>query len=956
MRNSFLQIVAKDLLNRYGNNLSNIAIVFPNKRASLFMNEFMAKESNIPVWSPTYTTISDLFRSKTKLIVADPIKQVCDLYKSYIEITGRDETLDHFYGWGQILLSDFDDIDKNMADANKVFANLKDIHELDDIDYLSNEQKDILKSFFQNFSDEHISQLKERFLNLWCNLENIYNDFNHRLAEQGLAYEGALYRSVVTNQNTKYNYDKYIFVGFNLLHKVEQQLFLSIKEQGKASFYWDFDKFYLSNHEAGHFINNYLALFPNELNIDDDTIYNNFSFKKDITYIASMTESAQAHYISKWLNENHRIEAGSNTAIVLCDENLLQTILHCIPAEVKDINITTGYPLAQSPISSFIQLLLRLQLYGHVLNTDKFRLSVISKILSHPYSQYISDQCIELYSRLQSSKIYYPRREHMTLDDGLQLLFFDLDMIGNNQNLNLTTWLSKILKYVGKKATKVNDPLTQESIFRMYTIINRLNGLISSGDLDVDKVTLERLMIQLIQNTTIPFTGEPIQGIQIMGVLETRNLDFDHLLILSATDSNMPKGVNDSSLIPYSIRKAYGLTTIEHKVSIYAYYFYRLLQRANDITLTYNKATEDGQTGDMTRFMLQLLVESPHSINQYFLNPNQSVSFSHATTIIKTPNVMNKIKEINTLSPTAINRYFYCPITFYYNVVENLKEPDNPSEEMKDNRTFGLVFHRSAELIYLALTQTHNPIIQSDIDELLKNNVLIERLVDQAFKEEVFKIKAPANNSVPEYNGLQLINRSVIISYIQKLLYIDRQFTPFQIIGLEKKVEKNIEFNWGDNTHKILIKGIIDRLDEITDNEGQRRIRVIDYKTGAPAKKNVAEIEEVFSKCDIQEKHTNYYLQTILYSLIVSHDTTLNKEQLPVSPALIFIQNTNRKDYDPTLLLDKKPIIRATDYESKFIEGFKQTLQEIFNPDIPFIPTEDRQRCVNCVYSQLCKR
>lgn len=160
----------------------------------------------------------------------------------------------------------------------------------------------------------------------------------------------------------------------------------------------------------------------------------------------------------------------------------------------------------------------------------------------------------------------------------------------------------------------------------------------------------------------------------------------------------------------------------------------------------------------------------------------------------------------------------------------------------------------------------------------------------------------------------------------------------------------------GDNTHKILIKGIIDRLDEITDNEGQRRIRVIDYKTGAPAKKNVAEIEEVFSKCDIQEKHTNYYLQTILYSLIVSHDTTLNKEQLPVSPALIFIQNTNRKDYDPTLLLDKKPIIRATDYESKFIEGFKQTLQEIFNPDIPFIPTEDRQRCVNCVYSQLCKR
>ena len=280
MNSTFLEAVAKDLLQKYGSNLSRIAVVFPNKRASLFMNEYLARLSDGPLWSPCYTTISDLFREKSELMVADPIKLVCDLYRSYTEITGKDETLDRFYGWGQLLL----------ADAHKVFANLRDIHELDDIDYLSPEQKNILKSFFHNFADDHLSKLKERFLSLWCNLEEIYCDFNQRLAAQGLAYEGALYRSVVEAQ-ADYEFDKYVFVGFNMLQQVEQWLFLTLKAQGKACFYWDFDHYYLANNEAGHYINGYLTQFPNELSIDDDTYYNNFCKPKDITYISSISVS-----------------------------------------------------------------------------------------------------------------------------------------------------------------------------------------------------------------------------------------------------------------------------------------------------------------------------------------------------------------------------------------------------------------------------------------------------------------------------------------------------------------------------------------------------------------------------------------------------------------------------------------------------------------------------------------
>ncbi len=953
MNSTFLEAVAKDLLQKYGSNLSRIAVVFPNKRASLFMNEYLARLSDGPLWSPCYTTISDLFREKSELMVADPIKLVCDLYRSYTEITGKDETLDRFYGWGQLLLADFDDIDKNMADAHKVFANLRDIHELDDIDYLSPEQKNILKSFFHNFADDHLSKLKERFLSLWCNLEEIYRDFNQRLAAQGLAYEGALYRSVVEAQ-ADYEFDKYVFVGFNMLQQVEQRLFLTLKAQGKARFYWDFDHYYLANNEAGHYINGYLTQFPNELSVDDDTYYNNFCKPKDITYISSMTESAQAHYISQWISENHRIEAGAKTAIVLCDESLLQTVLHCLPEEVKSINITTGYPLSQSPVASFVQILLRLQTYGHLKNTDKYRLRDVAKILKHPYGRYISDSCLDLYKDLQKFNRYYPTRSQLAIDQGLQLLFTDIDTLGDCHNQNIAQWLTAMLQYVGRKASQVNDPLTQESIFRMYTIINRLEGLIASGDLQVDKITFERLITQLIQSTTVPFRGEPIEGIQIMGVLETRNLDFDHLLVLSASDNNMPKGVNDSSFIPYSIRKAYGLTTIDHKVAIYAYYFYRLLQRSQDITLTYNKATEDGQTGEMSRFMLQMMVESGHDIHHGILTPDQSVKQALSGSVIKTPDLMNKLHQLTQLSPTAINRYFYCPLTFYYNVVEGLKEPDETDEEMKDSRVFGLIFHRSAELIYQRLMQKSEVIKQADIDGLLNHREVLEMIVDQAFKEELFKVKD--NSYTPEYNGLQLINRGVVISYLRKMLVIDSRLTPFRILGLENKVETTVRFDSTDGEREIKVLGFIDRLDEITDDDQQQRIRVIDYKTGMPARKKVEEIAELFSDTEIHAEQSNYYLQALLYALIVSHSQELNQSGLAVSPALMFIQNMSDDQYDPTLKLGDSLMVRATDYEDEFMDGLRKTLREIYDADIPFEPTKDQKRCANCIYSNLCKR
>ena len=239
---SFLEHVAEDLLSRYGTNLSRVAVVFPNKRASLFLNEHLARLAGKPIWSPSYITISDLFRSHSSLQVADPILLVCELHRVFTACTGIDETLDHFYGWGQLLLSDFDDLDKNMAPADKVLANLRDIHELDDTSYLTSEQREMIKRFFSNFSEEHNSELKERFLRLWSHIGEIYHQFNAQLAEKQLAYEGALYRQVVTDVSIEFEYDTYVFIGFNLLQQVEQTLFRRLEQQGKAIFYQDTDE------------------------------------------------------------------------------------------------------------------------------------------------------------------------------------------------------------------------------------------------------------------------------------------------------------------------------------------------------------------------------------------------------------------------------------------------------------------------------------------------------------------------------------------------------------------------------------------------------------------------------------------------------------------------------------------------------------------------------------------
>ena len=904
----FLEYVAEDILQKHGSDLSRIAVVFPNKRAALFLNQYLASKSDSPIWSPAYITISDLFRNYSQRTVADPIKLVCDLHKSFVSQTGIDESLDHFYSWGQLLLADFDDLDKNMADADKVFANVRDIHELDDISYLTDEQRQAIQRFFSNFTDDHNSELKTRFLKLWSKMGAIYHDFNERLASQGLAYEGALYREVAESDlssATASTYSQYLFVGFNLIQKVEQRLFKTLRQQDKAAFYWDFDLSYLNSNDAGFYIKQQMVDFPCELDTTDKAIYGNFEQPKQISYISATTENAQGRYISQWLRDAKRYADGRRTAIVMCDETLLPTVIHCLPDEIDKVNITTGYPLSQSPVSSLILQLIDLRILGYDQQHQRFRRRYLDTTLRHPY--------------LSS----------LPTEEAREILINTADP--------LLPWILGIIQHIAH-TTDDTDPLFQECIFRAYTLVNRLDALVKDGDLTVNDNTLLRLVNQLIQSTSVPFHGEPIEGIQVMGVLETRNLDFEHVILLSCNEGNMPRGVNDTSFIPYTIRKAYELTTIDHKVAIYSYYFHRLLQRASDITILYNNSTNDGQTGERSRFMLQLMVDKHYQQHHIHFNTIQVP----ATIQRRVPPVihMEQKRQPAFLSPTAINTYLRCPLRYYYKYECELTESEDDIEEGIDNRSFGNIFHEASQIIYEKLMAKSHQILKSDIAELLKKRVDIECAVDEAMQKEL----NVSDLKQASLNGLQLINREVLIHYLRQLLTIDLDLAPFNIVGLETDVKGTLQASY----IKTTIGGRVDRLDCIV-KDGQERIRVIDYKTGSKVNRPLADVDAIFSQENIAN-HSDYYLQTFLYASLVKQRYP-NKQ---VSPALLFIQHAGGKDYDPTLLFGKEPITDVAPSIPRFMELLRATVDDMFNPSIPYQPTADTERCATCPYKLLC--
>ncbi len=963
---TFLQLVAQDLYQKIGNDLSRVAIVFPNKRASLFFNEYLAMQSDRPIWSPAYVSISELFRQLSPWKSGDPIRLVCELYKVFREETRSEETLDDFYFWGELLISDFDDVDKNLVDADRLFSNLQDLKNImDDYDFLDSEQEEAIRQFFQNFSIERRTQLKEKFISLWDKLGDIYHHYRRNLEELGIAYEGMMYRYVMEElQPDKLKYEHYVFVGFNVLNKVETKFFERLREAGKALFYWDYDVFYTRlprentppyTHEAGEFILRNLKLFPNEL---PEAVFDTLRKPKNVRFISAPTENAQARYLPEWIRSVTKRDLQETpvkekeNAVVLCNEALLLPVLHSIPPEVKNVNITMGFPLAQTPVYSFVSALIELQTTGYRRDTGRYQYEAVQSVLKHPYTRQLSTSAESLEKQLTRDNRFFPLPSELKQDIFLEQIFTPKTGISA-----LCQYLTEMLREVAvlyrqeQETDDIFNQLYRESLFKSYTLINRLLNLIDNGELNIQIDTLRRLLCRLLATSNIPFHGEPAIGMQVMGVLETRNLDFRNLIMLSLNEGQLPKAGGDSSFIPYNLRKAFGMTTIEHKNALYAYYFYRLIQRAENVTLLYNTASEGLNRGEMSRFMLQFLIESPHSISREYLESGQSPQSGREIRVEKTPEIITRMYErydVNRhpkslFSPSALNTYLDCRLKFYYRYVAGLKAPDEVSAEI-DSALFGTIFHRAAELVYKDLTANGKEIRKDDLEQVLRNDIKLQNYVDTAFKEEFFHV---ALTEKPEYNGTQLINAKVITSYLRQLLRNDLQYAPFFMEGMEKKVTEIIEIETPQGKLALNIGGTIDRIDSKDDT-----LRIVDYKTGG-SPKTPENIKQLFTPAD---GRPNYIFQTFLYASIMCR-----KQSLKVAPSLLYIHRAASETYSPVIEMGearqpKMPVNNFAFYEDEFRERLQTLLQEIYNPEEAFTQTEDTKKCEFCDFRELCRR
>ena len=956
---TFLQYVAEDLYDKVGADLSKVAVVFPNKRAGLFFNEYLAACSENPIWAPAYISISDLFQQMSDLKLADPIRLVCMLYQIFREETGSEESLDDFYFWGELLIGDFDDLDKNLVDADKLLANLQDLKTLmEGYDFLDEEQEEAIRQFFQNFSIDKTSQLKSKFISLWNCLDAIYHRFQDTLTEQGVAYEGMLYRRVMESMNVgELPYEHYVFVGFNVLNKVENRFFLKLRDAGKAWFYWDYDEFYTSTmnavqHEAGEFVLRNLKEFPNELK--GRAVFDNLSHPKKMRYISAPTENAQARYLMKWVREE-KSELERENAVVLCNEALLLSVLHSLPDEVQNVNVTMGFPLSQTPVFSFINAVIALQTDGYRPDTGRYKYDAVRSVLKHPYVRGLSDRAESLERELTGKNTFFPLPSQLQLDDFLTMLFTPVQGVAS-----LCSYVIRLLKSLSvlyrqtEGEDDIFDQLYRESLFKAYTLTGRLHSLVEEGALDVRIGTFKTLLNRQLGTATIPFHGEPAVGMQVMGVLETRNLDFRNLLILSLNEGQLPKSGGDSSFIPYNLRKAFGMTTIEHKNAVYAYYFYRLIQRAENVTLMYNTSSEGLNRGEWSRFMLQFLVEWPHDIQREYLEAGQAPLSDRDIVLTKTPEMMHRLyhrfdttglpaQKAPVLSPSALNTYMDCRLKFYFRYVVGLKESDEVSAEI-DSAKFGTIFHRSAELVYQDLSVDGREISKENLEKLLKDDVRIQNYVDSAFKEIFFQV---APDEKPEYNGTQLINSKVIASYLRQLLRNDLEYAPFKMVGMEKRVQEMMDVETDAGKIRLALGGTIDRLDE---KEGV--LRIVDYKTGG-SPKTLASMDALFEP---SKDRPNYIFQTFLYAAI-----ECAAQQLQVAPSLLYIHRASSDKYSPVIEMgephkSKVSVMNFSLLEKDFRARLKTLVEEIFGMSEPFTQTEFDNRCEYCEFKKLCRR
>ena len=952
MHQTFLTEVATKLYEQHGAEISSLTLVFPSRRARLFFSDALSKLIDKPIWQPHYISMDDIMCESSTLKVGEKILLITELYKIYSQYHPS-EQFDKFYFWGEMLLNDFDLIDKYMIDADMLFRNIYDLKELEaDLSYLTPEMRQIINSFWSNFTDtEILSDEKRKFLAIWLSLAPIYNDFHKRMEELGFAYTGKIYRSAVANIESSISTPDlsrhYIFIGFNALSECEKRVLKYLNNNCKCDFIWDYDDYYISQHEqeAGHFLRENLKLFPPMIEVTHD---NFLKIKKEVQSISTVTNVVQCKYVNTLLRKiSPSLEFDKRTAIVLTDESLLMPLLHSLPEQIQDnINVTMGYPLRQTTAYSFIERLIELQKNCRTTeNSASFYHADVTGILSHPYIiEALGDEARYRYNEIIKGRLI---RVEKNIFDGVRLL--EAIFSTTNDYSELSNYLLDVIIAISETVhTDEKRSLKLSYLTLLANNISALNNCLKKCDIAISTSTYVSLLRRHLQTVRIPFSGEPLQGLQVMGILETRNLDFDNVIILSMNDDNFPGSMTGaSSFIPYNLRAAYGIPTPEHHESVYAYYFYRLIQRAKHIDMLYCSHADEKSTGEQSRYIYQLDYESPYSPHRINVGVDVAVSDKANNIIEKSGNVLRELERFTSaeekkiLSPSAFANYVACPMKFYFASIAKLKNPDELSEDV-DSPMFGTILHDAMEILYAPLIGIAHPA------QHLKtiDNKQIEKAVTESINKNYLNQKS---TNADNFTGQLMLIKRIISKYIsQGIIPYDIAHDSFALMHVEKDIDTLFEID-GDKT--IRIGGRADRIDSLDNG----MIRVVDYKTGEQHF-DFASIESLFEGSN-RSKLRNI-LQTIIYSMALRD--TFKRD---VQPALYFARYIHDKDYSPLLITkdeDKQKIeVTYNQLAAKFETTLSAKLNELFDTTIPFERCSDEESnniCAFCDFKTLCKR
>ncbi len=961
----FLENIAQSLNKEFGNGLNRHYLVFPNRRAGLYFLKYLAARIEKPVWAPAIITINELFRSYSNLQIAGNEILLFELYKVYRKLKTLPETFDEFYFWGDMLLNDFDDVDKYMVDASMLFSNIQDIKKIDQqFGGLTAEQIDVIKKFWINFNPEKPTNEKSGFLSIWSILDDLYSEFRNSLKEQSLAYEGMIFRDLAENpemnQTSDSNFDLIHFIGFNALNECEKTIMARFKKIGKARFYWDYDNSYIKEgtlNSAGFFLRDNLRIFGNDMpsGWTYNTMVSSGAEKARRRVIDTSSDVAQVKLISQLIGELTDLNEGNahHTAVVLADENLLMPVLSSLPENIGDINITMGHPLKQTLVYTLVKHLMDLQRTSIADGDLRFSYREVISILKHP-----------LVAGLMNES------DKMILDEitKINLIWVPYLRFAKSEHLNkvfrkpatpasLSEYFKEMLSLIAVNEEKLSDrekvnPVAQnirnEFIYRIVLSINRLEKIVNSPEISFTTDTYIRILDRMLRMQSVPFSGEPLSGVQIMGILETRALDFKNLIILSVNEGILPAVSSGSSFIPFSLRDAFGLPSVNHQESIYAYHFYRLLQRAENVTFIYNSNSEGLRSGEMSRFLIQMKYDPLMKPEFTDLSFEIKTHGSIAERIERTDEHIFQLNSLfldksgnRILSPSAINTWLNCRMKFYYHYINHLKEQDAVSKDI-DPAMLGNILHEMMRRIYY--DYIGQIISKEELDSITRDKALLLKVTNEAINEK-FNI---GKDSI--ISGNELIVRDVLMAYLTKILSADKFLAPFSVLDLEKSFSFMLSILSNGENVDIKTGGNIDRLDMVNNVT-----RIVDYKTGTVAE-SISSTEDLFA--DDRKKDIDGWLQTLLYC-----EAYLTKNPgVMIHPSVYKI-----KKLTGGILADKlklktgaKSEILIDDYNlirNEFLSGLKGIVTTIFNNDEPFYMTTDiRGKCSYCPYKRLCTR